>query len=337
MQRWYDKDLDRGPLKDRRIAVFGYGAQGRAQALNLRDAGHAPVVALREGSASRADAEAAGLSVMTPAEAAGWADVAVMLVPDTVQPELYREVLEPGLCEGAALVFAHGYAIHYGHIRPRPDLDVIMSAPLGIGEQVRETFERGAGVPAMVAVQQDATGAAWPLALAYAGAGGHGRAGVLETSFREETETDLFAEQAVLVGGLSELIRAAFDTLVEAGYQPEIAYFCCLHEVKLIADLIHRRGIVGMRESISEVAELGAALQGPRIVGEPSRQAMREALEAVRSGDFDLELSREHGDDFRRLRRWRDHDREALIERVGAELRGMMPWLEPGKGSPNGS
>lgn len=337
MQRWYDKDLDRSPLQDRGLVIFGYGAQGRAQARNLHDAGYGPVVALREDSPRRAVAEADGLAVKTPEEAAESAEIAVMLVPDTVQGRFYEQVLAERLPQGACLVFAHGYALHYGYVQPRADLDAVMVAPMGIGEQVRDTFVGGAGVPAMVAVARDGTGGAWSRALAYAGAGGHGRAGVLETSFREETETDLFAEQAVLVGGLGELIRAAFDTLVEAGYQPEIAYFCCLHEVKLIADLIHRRGVSGMRESISEVADLGAAMQGPRIIGEPSRQAMREALEAIRAGDFDAELQHEVSEGFSRLRRWREHDREALIERVGAELRSMMPWLaeedDPGHGA----
>ena len=337
MQRWYDKDLDRAPMEGRRLVIFGYGAQGRAQARNLRDGGYAPLVALREASPRRALAEADGMTVLSPEQAAEQAEIAVMLVPDTVQGELYEQVLADRLPKGACLVFAHGYAIHYGYVQPRVDLDAVMVAPMGIGEQVRDTYVGGAGVPAMVAVAQDGSGEAWPCALAYAGAGGHGRAGVLETSFREETETDLFAEQAVLVGGLSELIRTAFDTLVEAGYQPEIAYFCCLHEVKLIADLVHRRGICGMRESISEVAELGAATQGPRIIGEPSRQAMREALEAIRSGDFDVELQREVGDGFSRLARWREHDREALIERVGADLRAMMPWLQEKDGADDGA
>lgn len=327
MRSWYDADLARAPLEACNIAVFGYGAQGRAQARNLSDAGMTVRVALRDGSASRARAEADGLAVMGLEAAAEWADLAVMLVPDTAQPGLYEAVLDSRLRAGAALLFAHGYAVHHAHLKPRNDLDVLMVAPLGIGEQVRATFERGAGVPALVAVHQDATGQAWPRALAYAGAGGHGRAGVMETRFAEETETDLFAEQAVLVGGLSELIRAGFDTLVEAGYQPEVAYFCCLHEVKLIADLIHVRGIAGMRESISEVAEFGALRHGPRIIGEPARQAMREALDEVRSGRFDQLLQEEQQQGFPRLRRQAGEARDSLIETVGSRLRARMPWM----------
>lgn len=328
MRSWYDADLERAPLEGCNIAVFGYGAQGRAQARNLSDAGMTVRVALREDSGSRARAESDGLTVMALEEAAEWADLAVMLVPDTAQPELYEESIRPRLREGAALLFAHGYAVHHAHLKPRDDLDVLMVAPLGIGEQVRATFERGAGVPALVAVYQDATGEAWPRALAYAGAGGHGRAGVMETRFAEETETDLFAEQAVLVGGLSELIRAAFDTLVEAGYQPEVAYFCCLHEVKLIADLVHVRGIAGMRESISEVADFGALRQGPRIIGDASRQAMRDALAEVQSGEFDRLLQAEQRDGFPALRRQAADARESLIETVGKRLRARMPWMQ---------
>lgn len=330
MRSWYDADLDREPIRTRRIAVFGYGAQGRAQARNLKDAGLTVRVALRPGSASREQARSDGLDVLTPEEAADWADVVVMLVPDTVQASVYDQVLAPRLREGAALVFAHGYAVHFGHLKPRDDLDVVMVAPLGIGEQVRATFERGAGVPALAAVQQDGSGAAWPVALAYAGAGGHGRAGVMETSFAEETETDLFAEQAVLVGGMSELIRAAFDTLVEAGYSEEVAYFCCLHEVKLIADLVHVRGLAGMRESISEVADLGALRQGPKIIGSPSRQAMREALDEIRSGDFDRELQAEWRAGFPALRQGHEAARAHPLETVGKKLRARMPWLTEG-------
>ncbi|MEA5444774.1 ketol-acid reductoisomerase [Gammaproteobacteria bacterium AB-CW1] len=327
MRSWYDADLDRGPLASSAIAVFGYGAQGRAQARNLRDAGMNVRVALRAGSSRRRQAEADGLAVLDLEAAADWADVAVMLVPDTAQPELYEDVLASRLRPGAALLFAHGYSIHHGHLRPREDLDVIMVAPLGIGEQVRATFERGAGVPALVAVAQDGSGQAWPRALAYAGAGGHGRAGVMETSFAEETETDLFAEQAVLVGGLTELIRAAFETLVDAGYQPEVAYFCCLHEVKLIADLIHSRGIADMRASISEVADFGAMRQGPRIIGDASREAMRQALEEIRSGEFDRLLQTELAAGFPTLESGRKQAGEQLIESVGERMRARMPWL----------
>ncbi|MCG8433036.1 MAG: ketol-acid reductoisomerase, partial [Gammaproteobacteria bacterium] len=253
----YEKDLRPELLKGRRVAVFGFGAQGRAQALNLHDSGIDVMVGLRGQSASRAAAEAAGLHVMELHEAAASADVAVMLVPDPEQPELYAEELAPALHDKAMLVFAHGFNIHYGKISPRADLDVVMVAPLGIGDHVREVYERGGGVPALIAVHQDVSGEARDLALAYAAANGHGRAGIMETDFREETETDLFAEQAVLCGGITNLIEAAFETLVDAGYSPEVAYFCCLHEVKLMADMIHRHGIAGMRESISAIAEYG--------------------------------------------------------------------------------
>jgi len=331
MSTWYDQDLDRSPLKDCHIAVFGYGAQGRAQARNLKDAGFNVRVALRPSSASRERAEADGLSVMDVTAATEWADIAVILVPDGAQPELYDTVLAPTLKQGAALIFAHGYAIHHGHIRPRADLDVVMVAPLGIGEQVRATFEKGAGVPALVAVAQNGSGRAWERGLAYAGAGGHGRAGVIETTFAEETETDLFAEQAVLVGGMSELIRSAFETLVDAGYSEEVAYFCCLHEVKLIADLIHTRGIADMRASISAVADFGAMRQGPRIIGESSRQAMRQALDEIRSGEFDRLLQREQAAGFPQLSRSRDSAQNHAIEGVGRRLRANMPWMKGGQ------
>jgi len=330
MRRWYEQDLDPQPLRERKIAVFGYGAQGRAQSRNLKDGGHEVCVALREGSPSRDQAQADGLTIRSPEAAADWADMAVMLVPDGAQPRLYDTVLADRLKPGAALVFAHGYAVHHGHLKARPDLDVVMVAPLGIGEQVRATFEKGAGVPALVAVAQDGSGAGWPLALAYAAAGGHGRAGVIETTFAEETETDLFAEQAVLVGGLSSLIQAAFETLVEAGYQEEVAYFCCLHEVKLIADLVHVRGIAGMRESISEVADYGAMRQGPKIIGEASRAAMKEALEEIQNGDFDRRLQAEQAKGFAELAASREIARGHALETVGARLRSRMAWMKGG-------
>jgi ketol-acid reductoisomerase len=323
----YNNDLDQNALSGRRVCVLGFGAQGRAQALNLRDSGIDVVLGLRGKSPHRADAIAEGLDVHDPAVAVSAADVVAMLVPDTEQPEIYRQIVAPNLRAGGCLLFAHGYAVHFGKLEPRQDLDVVMVAPLGIGEQVRLTFEKGAGVPALVAVAQDASGQAWPLALAYARADGHGRAGVLETSFAEETETDLFAEQAVLVGGVSELVGAAFDTLVEAGYAPEVAYFCCLHELKLMADMLHRHGIAGMRDSISATADYGGATRGPRIIGDAAREAMRAALDDIRSGRFDSELQAEAAKGFPRLAHEHGRRREALIEKVGAELRAMMPWL----------
>ncbi|HWP94846.1 MAG TPA: ketol-acid reductoisomerase [Gammaproteobacteria bacterium] len=327
MAIFYDQDADPTLLTGRRVAVLGFGAQGRAQALNLRDSGVEVVVGLRADSRSRAAAAAAGLATATPAEAVRSADVAVMLVPDPAQPALYAEAVAPNLRAGGALVFAHGYNIRFGYITPRDDLDVVMVAPLGIGEQVRATYLRGAGVPALLAVERDATGMARARALAYARACGHGRAGIIETTFAAETETDLFAEQVVLCGGLTHLVEAAFDTLVEAGYDPDIAYFCCLHEVKLIADLVQARGITGMRRSISPVAEYGDATRGPRVIDEHVRAEMRRILEEIRSGAFARELEAEIRAGSPVVARERERMRAHLIERVGERLRAMMPWL----------
>jgi ketol-acid reductoisomerase len=320
--------LDRSALDGRRIAVLGFGSQGRAQALNLRDSGVAVVVGLRAGSPRRADCEREGLEVMEPRAAAGCCDVIAMLVPDEVQPQLYDEVLAPAMRTGSALLFAHGYNIHYRRLQPRPDLDVVLVAPLGIGEQVRREYELGRGVPTLLAVHQDATGRAGRLAASYASAIGYGRAAVFETSFGEETETDLFAEQAVLCGGLGQLILAAFETLTEAGYPEELAYFCCLHEVKLIADLVQSRGIAGMRRSISSTAAFGDATRGPRVVGAASRAAMRELLAEIRDGRFSAELSAEMASGTPRLAAWRREAEGHRIEEVGARLRGLMPWLQ---------
>jgi ketol-acid reductoisomerase len=328
MEAVYEADIDRSVLSGARLAVLGFGAQGRAHALNLRDSGADVVVGLRPGSASRASCAAAGLATATPEEAASTADLAVLLVPDEAQPRLYGDVLAQRLRPGAALVFAHGYNIHFGHIQPRADLDVILVAPLGIGDQVRATYERGAGVPALLAVHQDASGRARERGLAYAGMNGHGRAGVMTTTFAEETETDLFAEQAVLCGGVSHLITAAFDTLVEAGYPAELAYFGCLHELKLITDLIHARGIDGMRRSISSTAEFGDYTRGPRIIGDASRAAMREILDEIRNGRFDQELGAEMAAGGPRLAKGRAAAGEHAIETVGRRLRSMMPWLD---------
>lgn len=319
--------LDPGPLLQRRVAVMGFGAQGRAQALNLRDSGVRVEVALRAGSPRRAECEREGLEVLEPVEAARRADVCVMLVPDEAQPGLYREVLQAALPAGAALLFAHGYNIHYGRLRPRPDLDVIMVAPLGIGEQVRHQYELGRGVPALLAVHQDASGQAAAVAGAYAAANGHARAAVFQTSFAEETETDLFAEQAVLCGGLGQLITAAFETLTAAGYPEEVAYFCCLHEVKLIADLVQSRGIAGMRRSISNTAAYGDATRGPRVVGPESREAMRQLLAEIRDGRFATELDAEMAAGAPTLERWRAAAQAHPLEAVGERVRALMPWL----------
>lgn len=322
--------LDPAPLAGRRVAVLGFGAQGRAQALNLRDSGVSVTVGLRAGSPRRAECAAAGLEVRDPAAAATDCDLCVMLVPDEAQPGLYRDTLATALRPGAALVFAHGYNIHFRRLQPRADLDVIMVAPLGIGEQVRRQFELGRGVPALVAVHQDASGRAMALAGAYAAANGHARAAVFETSFAEETETDLFAEQAVLCGGLGQLILAAFETLTEAGYPEELAYFCCLHEVKLIADLVQSRGLAGMRRSISSTAAYGDATRGPRVIGPESRAELRALLGEIRDGRFAAELDAEMAAGAPTLAAWREAAAGHPLESVGARLRALMPWLRDG-------
>ncbi|HSC48124.1 MAG TPA: ketol-acid reductoisomerase [Gammaproteobacteria bacterium] len=329
MRLLYDADTDPSLIQRRRVAVLGFGAQGRAQAQNLKDSGVSVSVGLRAGSASRAAAMAAGHEVLEPPEAAAWADLVVMLVPDEVQPQVYAEAVEPRLKKGGALVFAHGFNIHYGRVKPRTDLDVVMVAPNGIGEQVRMEFAAGHGVPGIVALHQDASGGARALALSYAWALGLGRAGIIESSFKEETETDLFAEQAVLSGGLTHLIAAGFDTLVAAGYAPEIAYFSCLHEIKLMADMIYARGIAGMRESISATAEYGDYTRGPRVVGAASRTAMGELLKEIQSGAFAAELAREMAAGKPVIKGGRAAARAALIEKVGATLRNGMAKGKP--------
>lgn len=323
----YDADLT-ARLERQRVAVIGFGAQGRAQALNLRDSGVAVTVGLRAGSGSEPKVRAAGLTARPVPDAVAEADLVALLVPDAEQPALYADRIAPHLKPGGALVFAHGYNVHYGHLRARPDLDVLLVAPLGVGDQVRAQFVAGAGVPALVAVHQDASGRARERALGYAHALGAGRAGVLESSFREETESDLFAEQAVLCGGLTHLVTAAFETLTDAGYSPEVAYFCCLHEVKLLADLMHARGIEGMRESISRTAAHGELTRGPRVIGAESRAAMRSLLAEIRSGAYDRELQAELAAGGPTLAAGRAAARAHLIEQVGARLRARMPWLE---------
>ena len=326
MTMLYDADID-ATLRPARVAVLGFGAQGRAQALNLRDGGLDVVVGLREGSTSAAKARGEGLVVATPEAAVAAAAFVAFLVPDAVQPALYS-MLERRLAPGTTLVFAHGYALHYRQLAPRADLDAVLVAPLGVGDQVRAQYAAGAGVPAIVAVQQDASGRARERALGYAKALGCARAGIIESTLREEVETDLFAEQAVLCGGLTHLVSAAFDTLVEAGYSPEVAYFSCLHEVKLLADLMHGRGIAGMRESISLTAEHGDYTRGPRVIGQPSRAAMREVLAEVQSGAYARELAAEIAAGTPRVKAGRAAARAQLIEQVGARLRARMPWLK---------
>ena len=328
MRVYYDADADLNLIRGKRVVVVGYGSQGHAHALNLRDSGVKEVaVALRPGSASIKKAENAGLTVMEPAAAAAWADVVMVLTPDELQAQLYRENLAPQMKQGAALAFAHGLNIHFRLIEPRPDLDVFMVAPKGPGHTVRSEYQRGAGVPSLVAVGQDASGNALELALSYAAALGAGRSGIIETTFREECETDLFGEQTVLCGGLTSLILAGFETLVEAGYAPEMAYFECLHEVKLIVDLIYEGGIANMRYSISNTAEYGDYTRGPRLIDPSVKARMKEILDDIQSGRFvkDWMLENTAGQpSFKAMRRrWAQHP----IEDVGERLRAMMPWI----------
>jgi ketol-acid reductoisomerase len=323
MQVYFDADADLALMRSRRVAVIGYGNQGRAQALNLRDSGVAVDIALPPQSAGRARAQGEGFDVMTAAEAAAVADLLVLLAPDEQQGRIYAEELAPNLREGAALVFAHGLAIRYRLIEPRPDLDILLVAPKGPGTALRREYEAGDGLIALFAVEQDASGGARPLALSYASAIGSGRVGILPTSFSEECEADLFNEQAVLWGAIPELIEAGYETLVDAGFSPEIAYLECLTEVKLIADLIYERGIAGMREAISNTAEFGALKGGTRIVDADTRTEMRRILREVRSGSFVQELLEDAGAGYPRLRASRARAASHPIEAVGARLRAL--------------
>lgn len=327
MTTYYDKDIDLDPLKDKRIAIVGFGAQGRSHALNLQDSDCDVVVALRADSASGTAAISMGLQVQELDEAMRGADIVMMLSPDSSHPKIYRESIAPHLKANAMLMFAHGYNIHYETLVPRHDIDVTMIAPLGIGDQVRAMFVDGAGVPALLAIHQDVSGQAKNISLAYAAANGHGRAGVIETTFSEETETDLFAEQAILCGGITHLIEAGFETLVEAGYQPELAYFSCLHELKLIIDLIYSRGIAGMRQSISHTAEFGDYTRGPRVINERTREEMRAMLKEVQSGAFAKELADEVLSDSPIIQKGRAASIAHPITEVGDRLRAMMPWM----------
>jgi ketol-acid reductoisomerase len=329
---YYERDADPSVVTSRKVAVIGYGSQGHAHALNLRDSGVDVRVGLREGSASRAKAESAGLVVKAPAEAASEADVVMLLAPDTAQQEIYAESIAPGLRPGDALMFAHGFNIRFGLIDPPDGVDVVMVAPKGPGHLVRRTYEGGGGVPALLAVERDASGKAKALGLSYAWAIGATRAGVLETTFTEETETDLFGEQVVLCGGLTALIKAGFETLVEAGYQPESAYFECLHEVKLIVDLIYEHGISGMRYSISTTAEYGDMTRGPRVVNDAVRAEMKKILSEIRSGEFAREWVSEYRNGLPNYKRLQREEAEHPIEKVGAQLRAMMPFLSSGGG-----
>jgi ketol-acid reductoisomerase len=331
---FYDKDADLGLIKGKRVAILGYGSQGHAHALNLKDSGVAVKVGLPATSGSLAKAKAAGLEVAPVAEAAAWADVVMVLVPDTAQPAVYEESIAKNLKPGDTLMFAHGFNVRFGTIAPRADVDVSMVAPKGPGHRVRETYQSGSGVPALLAVHQDASGKARDLALSYACAIGAGRAGVLETTFAEETETDLFGEQAVLCGGVSALVKAGFETLVEAGYQPEVAYFECLHELKLIVDLMYRGGLGYMRYSISDTAEYGDYVSGPRVVDQHTRDTMKKVLEEIRSGAFAKRWIEENQTGRKWFEAQRAKERKHAIEEVGAKLRERMPFLEPVKIEP---
>jgi len=330
---FYEKDADRSLIAGRKVAILGYGSQGHAHALNLKESGIDVRVGLRDGSGSAAKAEAAGLKVLGLAEATAEADVIMILLPDTEQKAIYDEFIAPNLNDGDALFFAHGFNIRFGRIVPPASVDVAMVAPKGPGHLVRRTYTEGGGVPCLIAVEQDASGSARGLAMAYADAIGGARAGVLETTFTEETETDLFGEQVVLCGGLTSLIQAGFETLVEAGYQPEAAYFECLHEVKLIVDLIYEEGIAGMRYSISDTAEYGDLTRGPRIITDTVKAEMKKVLSEIQSGQFAEEWIAESESGRANFHALEEAGKAHQIESVGKELRSLMPWISQGKQS----
>ncbi|MBU6993995.1 ketol-acid reductoisomerase [Ferrovum myxofaciens] len=331
MNVYYDKDADLSLIQKSKVTIIGYGSQGHAHANNLKESGVDVTVGLRAGGASWKKAETAGLKVKEVAEAVAGADLVMILLPDESQPEVYRDAIAPNLKAGAALAFAHGFNIHFGQIMPRADVDVVMIAPKGPGHLVRSTYMQGGGVPSLIAVHQNASGRARDLALSYASANGGGRAGVIETSFREETETDLFGEQAVLCGGATALVQAGFDTLVEAGYAPEMAYFECLHELKLIVDLMYEGGISNMRYSISNTAEYGDLTRGPRIITEETRAEMRRILKEIQNGQFAKEFILENRAGAASMHAMRRLGEEHPIEKVGAKLREMMPWIRKNK------
>ena len=333
MKVYYEKDADLSLIKGRKVTIVGYGSQGHAHAQNLNDSGVKVTVGLRKGGASWDKAKKAGLKVAEVADAVKSADVVMMLMPDENIAAVYKADVEPNIRKGAALAFAHGFNIHYGQVAPRADLDVIMIAPKAPGHTVRSTYAAGGGVPMLIAVHQDATGNARAIAMAYADANGGTRAGVLETTFPEETETDLFGEQVVLCGGLTELIKAGFETLVEAGYQPEAAYFECLHEVKLIVDLIYEEGIEGMRYSISDTAEYGDLTRGPRIITPAVKAEMKNVLTEIQDGRFAEEWIAESRSGRANFHRLEEEGKKHQIESVGKELRSLMPWISQGKKS----
>jgi ketol-acid reductoisomerase len=324
----YDADVDLGRLDGRTVAILGYGSQGHAHALNLRDSGVNVVVGLREGSSSRASAEEHGLEVLSVAEAASRGNVVMVLLPDEKQATAWSSEISDGVAPGDLLMFAHGFSIHYGQVEPGPEVDVGMVAPKGPGHLVRRQYLERNGVPGLVAVHQDASGNARDLVLAYAKGIGCTRAGAIETTFKEETETDLFGEQAVLCGGVTELVRAGYETLVEAGYDPRLAYFECLHELKLIVDLMYEKGITGMRHSISNTAEYGDLTRGKRVIGAPTREAMGKILAEIQSGDFAREWIAENHAGQESFQRMREEQRDHQVEREGRELRSMMDWID---------
>src|SRR5215469_11446483 len=332
MRVYYDRDADLARILDKKIAIVGYGSQGHAHALNLRDSGVASVaVALRPASATARKVEADGFKVMSVADAAKWADAIMMLAPDELQRGIWQAEIAPNIRDGAAMLFAHGLNIHFQLIEPKPSIDVLMVAPKGPGHTVRGEYQKGGGVPCLIAVAQDATGNALDLGLAYASAIGGGRSGIIETTFREECETDLFGEQSVLCGGLVALIRAGFETLVEAGYAPEMAYFECLHEVKLIVDLIYEGGIANMNYSISNTAEYGEYVSGPRVVTEATKAEMKRILADIQEGRFVRDWMLEVAAGKPNFNATRRRDAEHPIEEVGARLRAMMPWIAKNK------
>jgi len=327
MNRYYDKDADLNIIKGMKVSVIGYGSQGHAHANNLKDSGVDVCVGLREGSSSSKKAQEAGLSVKSIEDATAWADLVMILAPDEFQGKIYSDCIEPNLKNGATLAFAHGFNIHFGQIQPRADLDVIMIAPKAPGHTVRSEFVKGGGIPDLIAIYQDSSGNAKNKALSYASAIGGGRTGILETSFKDETETDLFGEQVVLCGGTTALVQAGFETLVEAGYEPEMAYFECLHELKLIVDLMYEGGIANMRYSISNTAEYGDVTRGPRIITSDTKAEMKKILGEIQDGSF----AKEFVENVSSLPARRDVQREHQIEKVGESLRAMMPWIAKNK------
>ena len=331
MQVYYDKDCDLSIIQGKKVAIVGYGSQGHAHANHLKESGVDVVVALREGSSSAAKAQGAGLTVKSVVEAAKEADVVMLLAPDENQKVIYENEIEPNLKKGAVLAFAHGFAVHYNQIVARKDLDVVMIAPKAPGHTVRTEFTRGGGIPDLVAVHQDASGNAKNIALSYASAIGGGRTGIIETTFKDETETDLFGEQAVLCGGTVELVKAAFETLTDAGYAPEMAYFECLHELKLIVDLMYEGGIANMNYSISNNAEYGEYVTGPEVINDESRAAMRNALKRIQSGEYAKMFIQEGAANYPSMTARRRQNAAHPIEQVGEKLRSMMPWIAANK------